>query len=104
MHVYVFLQGYFKNDAKTLEDFYDEGGKRWFKSGDIGEYDKNGNLRLIDRKKDLVKLQLGEYVSLGKESGYISCEICSYLMIIFALDISLSLSHRLTGIKKIITD
>ena len=60
------LQGYFKNDAKTQEDVFEEGGKRWFKSGDIGEYDKNGNLRLIDRKKDLVKLQLGEYVSLGK--------------------------------------
>lgn len=59
-------KGYFKNDAKTQEDFYDEGGKRWFKSGDIGEYDRDGNLRLIDRKKDLVKLQLGEYVSLGK--------------------------------------
>jgi hypothetical protein len=68
--VYFFvLQGYFKNEEKTLEDFYEEGGKRWFKSGDIGEYDRDGNLRLIDRKKDLVKLQLGEYVSLGKENG-----------------------------------
>jgi len=60
-------KGYFKNDEKTKESFFvDHGGKRWFKSGDIGEFDKKGSLKIIDRKKDLVKLQLGEYVSLGK--------------------------------------
>jgi len=57
---------YFKNAAKTEEDFFWEDGKRWFKSGDVGELDPSGRLRIIDRKKDLVKLQLGEYVSLGK--------------------------------------
>jgi len=59
-------RGYFKNEEKTKEDFYDEGGKRWFRTGDIGEMFDDGTLRIVDRKKDLVKLQLGEYVSLGK--------------------------------------
>ena len=43
-----------------------ENGVRFFKTGDIGELTEDGNIRIIDRKKDLVKLQLGEYVSLGK--------------------------------------
>ena len=51
---------------KTKEDFYNEDGRRWFKSGDIGQLEPDGNLKIIDRKKDLVKLQFGEYVSLGK--------------------------------------
>jgi len=59
-------RGYFKNDQKTAEDFFDEGGKRWFRTGDIGEMFPDGSVKIIDRKKDLVKLQLGEYVSLGK--------------------------------------
>ena len=39
---------------------------RFFKTGDIAELTEDGNIKIIDRKKDLVKLQLGEYVSLGK--------------------------------------
>jgi len=58
--------GYFNNEEKTTQEFYDEGGKRWFRTGDIGEMFPDGTLKIIDRKKDLVKLQLGEYVSLGK--------------------------------------
>lgn len=50
----------------TEENFFTEGGKRWFRTGDVGELFEDGTLRIIDRKKDLVKLQLGEYVSLGK--------------------------------------
>jgi len=59
-------KGYFKLEELTKESFFMENGKRWFRSGDIGVFDKSGNLKIIDRKKDLVKLQLGEYVSLGK--------------------------------------
>ena len=44
----------------------DEKGMRWFYSGDIGCFHPDGCLEIIDRKKDIVKLQHGEYVSLGK--------------------------------------
>lgn len=44
----------------------DERGIRWFYTGDIGQFHPDGCLEIIDRKKDIVKLQHGEYVSLGK--------------------------------------
>jgi len=59
--------GYYKMPEKTAEDFVvDEKGTRWFKTGDIGQFEHDGSLRLIDRKKDLVKLRHGEYIALGK--------------------------------------
>ncbi|UYV73103.1 ACSL4 [Cordylochernes scorpioides] len=85
----VITNGYFKNEELTKEVFVEEDGVRWVYTGDIGERLPNGNYRLIDRqaiypvpplgvnlvetchlspdrKKDLVKLQYGEYISLGK--------------------------------------
>jgi len=69
--------GYYKLEAKTKEEFYDDdNGRRWFRTGDIGQFEVDGTLRIIDRKKDLVKLQFGEYVSLGKvESVLKSCPV-----------------------------
>ena len=58
--------GYYKNDEKTKEDFIELYGKRWFATGDIGEFRSDGSLCVIDRKKDLIKLSHGEYVSLGR--------------------------------------
>ena len=69
---------------KTKEDFFKDGaGTRWFRTGDIGEIYDDGTLKIVDRKKDLVKLQYGEYVSLGKvESVLKTCplvdNICIY--------------------------
>jgi len=75
--------GYFKNDDLTKEAFYEQDGKRWFYTGDIGEIYPDGTIKIIDRKKDLVKLQFGEYISLGKvETELKSCSfvdnICVY--------------------------
>lgn len=50
----------------TLEVYREEGGIRWFYMGDIGEFFPYGTLKIIDWKKDLVKLQHGEYISLGR--------------------------------------
>ncbi|KAM7379273.1 hypothetical protein PAMP_004838 [Pampus punctatissimus] len=76
--------GYYKNEGKNREDFFvDEKGQRWFCTGDIGEFHPDGCLKIIDRKKDLVKLQAGEYVSLGKVEAVLkNCpfidNICAY--------------------------
>uniref|UniRef100_A0A6Q2YCJ0 long-chain-fatty-acid--CoA ligase n=1 Tax=Esox lucius TaxID=8010 RepID=A0A6Q2YCJ0_ESOLU len=73
--------GYYK---KQSEDFLvDASGQRWFCTGDIGEFHTDGCLKIIDRKKDLVKLQAGEYVSLGKVEAVLkNCSfvdnICAY--------------------------
>ncbi|CAG4981842.1 unnamed protein product [Parnassius apollo] len=69
-------EGYYKNPEKTREEFVEMDGRRWFRSGDIAELHPDGCIKIIDRKKDLVKLQAGEYVSLGKvEAELKTCPI-----------------------------
>merc|ERR1712151_143240 len=60
-------RGYFKMPEKSAEDFpVHADGKVWFHTGDIGVMTETGAVKIIDRKKDLIKLAGGEYVSLGK--------------------------------------
>ncbi|XP_071759163.1 long-chain-fatty-acid--CoA ligase 4 [Centroberyx gerrardi] len=75
--------GYYRSESNDQDFFVDERGQRWFCTGDVGEIHPDGCLQIVDRKKDLVKLQAGEYVSLGKvESALKSCalvdNICAY--------------------------
>ncbi len=51
-------QGYYEMPDKTAEDFFNDGGKQFFRTGDIGQFLPNGNIKIIDRKKDLVSPQL----------------------------------------------
>jgi long-chain acyl-CoA synthetase len=55
--------GYYMMEDKTKEEFK-EGG--WFYTGDIGQFMSDGSLRIVDRKKNLVKLKGGEYIALEK--------------------------------------
>ncbi|KAL5798146.1 hypothetical protein ACOSQ2_002966 [Xanthoceras sorbifolium] len=65
--------GYFNNPGKTDEVYkVDDRGMRWFYTGDIGQFHPDGCLEIIDRKKDIVKLQHGEYISLGKVEAALS--------------------------------
>ncbi|KAI5302854.1 long-chain fatty acid-CoA ligase, partial [Ascosphaera pollenicola] len=75
--------GYWQNPEETKEAFSGE----WFMTGDIGEIDRYGHLRLIDRKKNLVKTLNGEYIALEKlESIYRSCPVVSNICVYAAQD------------------
>jgi long-chain acyl-CoA synthetase len=55
--------GYYMMPDKTKEVYSDDG---WFATGDIGQFLSDGSVRIVDRKKNLVKLKSGEYVALEK--------------------------------------
>ena len=53
------MQGYYKDPEKTAEVIKDG----YFHTGDIGEIDKDGFLRITDRKKEMFKTSGGKYVA-----------------------------------------
>ncbi len=53
------FSGYYKNPEATAEAFTDDG---WFRSGDLGKFDDDGNLYIVGRGKDVIVLPSGKNV------------------------------------------
>jgi len=54
------MRGYYELADTTAETLTDD---KWLRTGDIGEIDADGFLKITDRKKDLIKTSGGKYVA-----------------------------------------
>ena len=54
------LREYYNKPKETAEAFTEDG---WFRTGDAGAIDANGNLAITDRLKDLLKTSNGKYIA-----------------------------------------
>ena len=54
------FKGYYKLDKETKECFTSDG---WFMTGDIGRFDEDGYLSIVDRKKEIEVLNTGKKIA-----------------------------------------
>ena len=54
------MMGYFKNEEETKKSFTEDG---WLRTGDKGELDNQGRLKITGRTKEIFKTSKGKYVA-----------------------------------------
>jgi long-chain acyl-CoA synthetase len=64
------MHGYWRNEAETARVLHDG----WLHTGDIGEFDVAGRLKITDRKKDLIVNDKGDNVSPQKVEGMLTLQ------------------------------
>jgi long-chain acyl-CoA synthetase len=64
------MRGYW-NDPEATAQVLEDG---WLKTGDVGLVDKDGYIRITDRKRDFIKSSGGETISPARVEGYLTLE------------------------------
>ena len=64
------MHGYWRNEAETERVLIDG----WLHTGDIGEFDDKGRIKITDRKKDLIVNDKGDNVAPQKVEGMLTLQ------------------------------
>jgi len=107
------FSGYYKNKEATEEMFDKE--KKWIYTGDIGEFDKDGFLKIVDRKKEILITSTGKNIApshienLLKTNPLISQAMIvgdgkSYISALITLNPTVAIKKYLSQLKDISMD
>jgi len=64
------MRGYWNDPEATARTLLDG----WLHTGDIGEFDADGYLKITDRKRDFIKNSGGDMISPARVEGYLTIE------------------------------